>query len=196
MPEVRELLFVIGAYAAGCISTGYYLVLLQTGRDIRQLGSGSTGARNVGRILGKPGFVATLAGDTAKGAAALGFATFAGLSDWGLIAVIVAVFAGHVWPMQLRFKGGKGLATVMGAVLVLDYWLVIVAFLVAAVVLEMSKRFTLSGLVAVALTPVVAVVADRSSVDIVIGLAVLAALIMVAHHQNIISGMPNQAWRR
>jgi glycerol-3-phosphate acyltransferase PlsY len=196
MPEVRELLFVLGAYAAGCISTGYYLVLFRTGRDVRQLGSGSTGARNVGRVLGKPGFVAALAGDTAKGAAVLALATLVGLSDWGLIAVIVALFVGHVWPVQLQFKGGKGLATVMGAVLVLDFWLVIVAFLVAGIVLEMSKRFTLSGLVAVAFTPVVAVVADRSSADIVIGLSALAALIMLAHRQNIVSGLPDRIWLR
>lgn len=190
---MQVLLFVAGAYVLGCVSTGYYFVRLQIGQDVRQLGSGSTGARNVGRVCGAPGFVVTLVGDTAKGVLAIGGAVLAGLGEWELVVIAIAVFAGHVWPVQLRFRGGKGLATAMGAALVLDYWLVIVAFLVAGVVLAISRRFTLSGLLAVAVLPVVAAASGRSSTDIVIGLSVLAALIMVAHRQNIFSGSEGPA---
>ena len=61
----------LAAYGLGCLTTGYYLVRLRTGQDIRGLGSGSVGARNVGRILGKSGFFITLAGDSGKGALAV-----------------------------------------------------------------------------------------------------------------------------
>ena len=196
MPGVQGFLLIVGAYALGSLSTGYYLVKLRTGQDVRLLGSGSTGARNVGRALGAPGFVATLAGDTAKGTIAVGVAVIAGVGDWGSILVAIAVFAGHVWPVQLRFRGGKGLATVMGAVLVLDYWIVILALLVAAIAFAISKHFTPSGLVAVALAPALTALTGRSSTEVVIGLSTLAALIFIAHRQNILSGLERPEHRR
>jgi glycerol-3-phosphate acyltransferase PlsY len=178
------------------MSTGYYLVKLRTGQDVRLLGSGSTGARNVGRSLGPPAFVATLAGDAAKGAVAVGAAALAGFSQLGLAVVVIAVFSGHVWPVQLQFRGGKGLATAMGAVLVLDYWIVLVALLVAAIALAISRRFTPSGLVAVALAPALAAATGRSSTEVVIGLSALAALIFFAHRQNILSAFGRPQHRR
>jgi glycerol-3-phosphate acyltransferase PlsY len=62
-----QLIVIIIGYGLGCISTGYYLVRLRTGQDIRKLGSGSMGGRNVGRVLGRSGFALTMAGDTVKG---------------------------------------------------------------------------------------------------------------------------------
>jgi len=62
----KEIAVVLASYVLGCISTGYYLVRFRTGHDIRTLHSGSTGARNVGRVLGRTGFIVTLAGDLAK----------------------------------------------------------------------------------------------------------------------------------
>ena len=181
---IRELLMVLGAYALGSISTGYYLVRLRTGQDIRLLGSGSTGSRNVARSLGLAASATTLAGDAAKGVLAAGTAVLLGLETWAAMLVIGAVVAGHIWPPQLQFRGGKGLATVMGAVLVFDYILVLIAYSVAAVTLALSRRLTLSGLVAVALTPPVAFLIERSQVEVV-GLSLLAAIILFSHRGNI-----------
>jgi glycerol-3-phosphate acyltransferase PlsY len=185
VPDPQGFLLVAAAYALGCVTTGYYLVRFRTGQDVRTLGSGATGARNVGRVLGPSAFAATLAGDAAKGAVAVGAAALYGLGEMGLMFVTVAVFAGHVWPVQLGFRGGKGLATVIGAVVVVDYWIVIVALLVAAIAFALSKRFTLSGLVAVALAPVLALATGRSPADIAIGLSALVVLIFFTHRQNI-----------
>ena len=140
---IRELLVALGAYALGSFSTGYYLVRLRTGRDIRLLGSGSAGGRNVARSVGLTASAMTLAGDAAKGALAAGTAVLLGLETWAVMLVIGAVVAGHIWPPQLQFRGGKGLATVMGAVLVFDYVLVLIAFAMAAVALALSRRFIL-----------------------------------------------------
>ncbi len=97
-----------------------------------------------------------------------------------------AVVAGHIWPVQLGFRGGKGLATVMGAVLVLDYRVVLVACVVAAMTLRLTRQITVGGLVAVVLTPLIAALMGRTQTD-VIGLSLLAALILFAHRENILS---------
>ena len=193
MPYLRELLPVLAAYALGSVSTGYYLVRLRTGQDIRRLGSGSAGSRNVARTMGLGTSATTLAGDTAKGAIAVGAARLLGLEDWAVLLVIAAVVAGHVWPAQLRFQGGKGLATVMGAVLVMDFRLVLVAYVVAAFTLGLSRRFTFAGLVAVGLTPVVALLMGHSHV-VVIGLSILAALILFTHRDNILTIVRESHW--
>ena len=67
----RAVAWASGAYFIGCFTTGYYLVRLRTGKDIREMGSGSAGARNVGRFLGKSGFFLTMLGDFIKGALAV-----------------------------------------------------------------------------------------------------------------------------
>ena len=101
----------LGAYLLGCLATGYYLVRARTGRDIREIDSGSTGARNVGRVLGKTGFGLTVLGDFGKGALAVWGARH-WTHDHQLAALaMLAVVAGHIWPAQLRFRGGKGVAT-------------------------------------------------------------------------------------
>ncbi len=184
MPYLRELLLVLAAYALGSISTGYYLVRLRTGGDIRRLGSGSTGSRNVARTVGLGASAITLVGDTAKGATVVGAALILGLEDWAVLLVVAAVVAGHVWPPQLGFQGGKGLATVMGAVLVIDFRLVLIAYLVAAITLGLTRRVTLGGFVAVGLTPMVAVLMGHSDAG-VIGLFLLAALIFFTHRGNV-----------
>ena len=99
MPDVQWFLLVAIAYTLGSVSTGYYLVTLRTGQDIRLLGSGSTRARKVSRTLGTLGFAAALVQDADKGAIAVGVATISELDKRGLIVVTVAVFAGHVWPV-------------------------------------------------------------------------------------------------
>src|ERR1017187_8659729 len=112
---------VLGAYLLGCFATGYYLVRARTGKDIREIESGSTGARNVGRVLGKPGFVLTVFGDFGKGALAV-WGAWEWTNNHHLAAVaMLAVIAGQIWPAQLRFRGGQGVAASLGALLVFDY---------------------------------------------------------------------------
>ena len=112
---------VLGAYLLGCFAIGYYLVRARTGKDIREIGSGSTGARNVGRVLGKPGFVLTAFGDLGKGALAVWSAREWTNNHHLAALAMLAVVAGHLWPAQLRFRGGKGVATSFGALLMFDY---------------------------------------------------------------------------
>ena len=193
MPYLRELLLVLAAYALGSVPTGYYLVRLRTGQDIRRLGSGTAGSRNVARSIVLGASATTLAGDAATGAIAVGAAMLLGLEEWAVLLVVAAVVAGHVWPAQLGFQGGKGLATVMGAVLVMDFRLVLVAYAVATITLGLTRRFTIGGLVAVGLTPVFAALMGHSHA-VVIGLSLLAALILFTHRENVQSAVREAHW--
>ena len=114
MPTLRTLVLVSASYVIGGISTGYYLVKWRTGSDIRATGSGSSGARNVGRSLGTAGYLATAAGDMLKGAAIPRTIRQLGTDDDAALASVAAV-AGHVWPAQLGFRGGRGLTVAFGA---------------------------------------------------------------------------------
>jgi glycerol-3-phosphate acyltransferase PlsY len=172
------------SYAIGCANTAYYLLRRRTGADIRALGSGNAGARNAGRVLGWRGFLVVFGLDLARGALAAWGARGLGLGTPGAAAAMVAVVAGHVWPAQLGFRGGKGVAPALGAALVVD-WRVAVASVAACAALSvLTRRFTLSGLVAVGSAPAwaVAVGAPRAAVG---AFAAVAVVVLAAHRGNL-----------
>lgn len=152
----RDIICILIAYLLGSICTGYYLVRLQTGKDVREHGSGGVGARNAGRMLGKPGFVITLLGDSIKGLLAVALARYFGLSDPAVSLVLVAVIAGHIWPAPLGFRGGRGISTALGAYLMYDYNLFILLMVITLVLMVFRRGFILSGLAAFTLLPLVA----------------------------------------
>ncbi|MBK9235960.1 MAG: glycerol-3-phosphate acyltransferase [Rhodoferax sp.] len=112
---------VVLSYLLGCLNAGYYYVRLVHGQDIRLAGSGTAGARNAGRLFGKWVFALVFLGDAAKGAAATAAGLSLGAESGALCAIAVVV--GHIWPVQLGFRGGKGIASAMGALLLLAPWL-------------------------------------------------------------------------
>ena len=144
------------AYALGCFNTGYYLVRWKTGHDLRTLGSGNAGARNTSRVLGPVGFGLTLLGDMLKGASAVLGARLLGWPPAACILVLVAITAGHNWPVQLGFRGGKGLATSFGALLVFDPFLAGLMLGLCTGLLAITRRFTLSAAAPYALCPALA----------------------------------------
>ena len=180
----KEAAFAVLSYGLGCIVFGYYLVRIRTGQDLRSLGSGSAGGRNVFRTLGVPGGVLTLLGDASKGAIAVWAARSAGVDPWALALVMVAAMAGHIWPVQLGFRGGKGLATAGGALLVFDYRIMALWALVALVAFALTRRLTASGLFAVAMAPGIAAVIGQPP-EVVLGVGILALVALFAHRSNI-----------
>lgn len=126
---MRVALVVVASYLLGGLCAGYYLVRLTRGRDVRAAGSGSAGARNVGRVMGAWGFAMTLTLDSLKGFAAVVGAAWLGLSAWGVALALLAVVAGHIWPLQLAGRGGKGIATALGGLIA---WLLAARFSLAA----------------------------------------------------------------
>lgn len=173
------------AYGLGCFSTGYYLVRWRKGKDIRTLGSRSTGATNVGRTLGTTGFILTVLGDVGKGVLAVGIPLIAGLSAPAGALCALAVTLGHIFPAQLRFSGGKGVAVAVGALVALDPFLALVFALAAALGYVTTRRSVAASLVGFLS---VAPAAWLRGYSLGVGLVLLAlvALIFWAHRKNIL----------
>lgn len=179
-----DLLMLLGAYLLGGMSTGYYLVKLWRQEDLRNQGSGATGATNAGRVLGKKGFLLTLTGDALKGALVPALSMFFNLSLTTLILCLIAVVAGHIWPLQLELRGGKGVAPALGGILVVDPMLVLAAAGVFLFVLALTRQFTISGLAAILGAPILSLIMAKPFEQSA-GWAVLAILILWAHRKNI-----------
>lgn len=141
------------AYLAGGVSPGYWLVRLRTGADVRTQGSGATGATNAARVLGRGGFVLVLALDALKGALIALSARLAGLDGGFEFAAAAAVVAGHVWPVQLGFRGGRGLGPLLGAWLVLAPLAIGGCLVAAGLAWAVSKKRVPSGLFGALLLP-------------------------------------------
>jgi len=181
--------YALGAYVLGCFATGYYLVRALRGADIRDVDSGSVGARNVSQVLGRRGFVLTTLGDIAKGVLAV-WATRHLTGDDRLAAlVMLAVTAGHIWPAQLRFRGGKGVATSLGALLIYDWRLALTYVVVFLGGLALTRKTILPGLFGYVCLPVAAFWLDRDGLNTAV-IALLAALVLVAHRRNIVEEFP------
>ena len=172
------------SYSLGCFTAGYYLVRFRTGTDVREIGSGSVGAKNVGRVLGKPGFLFTLLFDFGKGALAVAGVRQFTSDDRLVVLAMMAVVIGHIWPVQLRFRGGKGMATMLGGLLIYDlrlFFASAVAFLCLFVV---TRKTVLPGLFALACAPLASLLLDHDTAK-AIQLSVLAGLVLVAHRKNL-----------
>jgi len=155
---MRPALIILIAYLLGSIPFGYLIVRLSGGGDIREAGSGGTGATNVSRRAGKEAGILTLALDAAKGAAAVILARLFLTPDYGInwwVAIIVlAVLVGHIFPVWLGFRGGKGVATGLGAFLNLSPLAVAGAGAVFLAVVWTTRYVSLGSITAAAVLPV------------------------------------------
>ena len=160
---------------------------LVTGRDVRESGSGSVGARNVSRVLGKTGFTLTLLVDFAKGVLTVQLARHFTTEDYLVILAMMAVVAGHIWPIQLRFHGGKGMATSLGSLLVYSPELSMLFLLVFLCLFALFRRTVLPGLIALASMPLLEpLINSAPSKAKVVLLAAWAGLVLFAHRKNLV----------
>ncbi len=180
----KDIICILIAYLLGGICTGYYLVRFKARLDIRDHGSGGVGGRNAGRILGRSGFIITIVGDALKGLLAVMLARRFEISEPAVALVLVAVIAGHIWPLPLHFRGGRGIATVTGAYLAYDPFLVLFLLGTTLVLMVLRRGFTLSGLAALLLLPFVAYALDQPS-HTVAALAGASGIILFAHRERI-----------
>lgn len=191
------------AYLLGSIPFGYILMRVFHGTDVRDTGSGNIGATNVARSSKKLG-IATLLLDGFKGYAAVTFAkkaaeqiafsgpaTFSLLTEnehAGMILVgLAALFAmlGHIFPVWLKFKGGKGVATGVGVFLAIAWQPVLIVLVAFFVIYALTKYVSLGSIVATAAFPIVAYFYLRHERELMPFIIAAAALIIAKHHQNI-----------
>ena len=182
------------AYLLGSVPVGYLLVRLFRRQDIRTVGSGNIGATNVLRSEGKGLGLATFVLDVVKGAAAVLFA--AAIAPHVLpmvpqrnVEAWAALFAvlGHMFPIWLRFRGGKGVATGFGVFLVASPWAALAAITLFFIVFALTRYVSLASILAAASFPIFAcflVRGPRPPFFIAVQ-AIVALLIIVKHHPNI-----------
>jgi len=183
-PIAAGVLVAAAAYFLGGLSPGHWLVKRRTGADVRAQGTGVTGATNAGRVLGRNGFILVAALDAAKGAVPVVAGRLLGFGDVWLGLFSFAVVAGHIWPAQLGFRGGKGAASAAGGWVALDWRLVAVGLVATAGVFAFLRRFTPSGLLAMPLLPVAAWWLGAPP-ERVIWTVAMVALLYWAHRENL-----------
>jgi glycerol-3-phosphate acyltransferase PlsY len=171
------------AYLLGSVPTGY-LVGSWAGVDVRKAGSGNVGATNVARVVGKRQGLFTLIADAAKGFVPVVIALKLGLTPVPVVAVGIAAFLGHLYPVFLRFRGGKGVATAFGVFLGLAPWAAgILALIFAAIVLT-GRVVSLGSMVTAACAPLVLWLL-RYSPALILMSGFIAAMIILRHRENI-----------
>jgi glycerol-3-phosphate acyltransferase PlsY len=186
MPEITSpplVLLIVAAlsYLLGSVPFGIVITRAMGLGDIRQIGSGNIGATNVLRTGNKLAALLTLVLDAGKGAIAVLAARLLAGEDAAQVAGGFA-FLGHLWPVWLGFRGGKGVATFLGTLLALAWPVGLLACATWAATAAVSRISSLSALTAAALSPVFAALLGRS--DLVLLAILLALLIFLRHHEN------------
>ena len=178
--EMPAAMLVMG-YLLGSIPFGLILTRLSGGGDIRAIGSGNIGATNVLRT-GKKGIAAaTLLLDLFKGAVAVWIAQY--VSPDNAVLAAIGAFLGHLYPAWLKFKGGKGVATLMGVTLALDWRMGLLYAVIWLGSLALTRISSLAGMLAAIAVPVGAVIFGRSDL-LLVGIA-FALLVLWGHRANI-----------
>ena len=157
MEYLIALIVVIVAYLIGSIPTGYLIVKAKTGQDIRTIGSGSTGATNVKRVLGKKWFFTVMILDAIKGAFPVIIAKVFGtaFANIGLLPVLaaIAVLIGHSKSCFLGFKGGKSVASGVGTILALNWLVGVIVAIIWAIITYFTKYVSVGSIIALVISP-------------------------------------------
>jgi glycerol-3-phosphate acyltransferase PlsY len=184
-PSIAILAGAVVAYLIGAVPVGFLIARAFGIADIRRHGSGNIGMTNVLRTAGTMPAILTLAGDVVKGAAAVAAGgAVAGHEPLGAAVASVAAVAGNCWSVFLGFRGGKGVATGLGAMLRLMPLAVVPSAIVFLVVVATTRFVSLGCLLGTVGMPVVALALGYPRPAVVAAVAV-AAIIVARHHENI-----------
>lgn len=182
------ILTLIFAYVIGSIPTGYLIVKAKTGQDIRTIGSGSTGATNVKRVLGKKWFFTVMLLDALKGALPVILADhfIATGAEYGIAPVIaaVAVIIGHSKSCFLGFKGGKSVASGVGTILALNWMVGLIIAVVWGIITYATKYVSVGSMIALVISPFL-MYYFHSPIAYICYCALGAVYIIYLHRENI-----------
>lgn len=178
-----EIILILFGYLLGSVPTGFILGWM-AGVDVRKAGSGNVGATNVARVAGKRQGFLTLIGDTAKGVVPVILALQMGANLTTTVMAGAAAFVGHLYPVFLKFRGGKGVATALGVFVALAPVAALVLILMF-IAIALSSRIVSVGSIATAMAAPL-ILWLFSYPPIVVGMAVfIAAAITLRHRSNI-----------
>jgi glycerol-3-phosphate acyltransferase PlsY len=185
MPAL-PVLALIAAYLIGSVPFGFLLVKLTTGRDVRSMGSGNIGATNVLRTTSRGLGLLTLALDIAKGFVAVWLAArLTGGSPLWTGAAALAIIAGHAFPVFLKFRGGKAVASFLGAFLYLAPLAVVAVIVVFVVVVWRTRYISLGSITAAATFPLAVWLILHPPAPVLAASALGGAFIVWRHRDNI-----------
>ncbi|MFP5470655.1 MAG: glycerol-3-phosphate 1-O-acyltransferase PlsY [Bacteroidia bacterium] len=193
MENIYLALLLVGAYLLGSIPSAVWVGRWFFGVDVREHGSKNAGATNTFRILGKKAGIPVLFFDVFKGWLAVRM--FGSLSPYELdsdqyinfkIALGVLAVIGHIFPVYVRFKGGKGVATLLGIILALHFEAAVVAFIVFLVVFVVSKYVSLGAIVTAAFFPFILIYGFKEqSASLQYFATAVSILLILTHRKNI-----------
>jgi len=186
-----NILSLILAYLIGSIPTAVWIGKIFYNLDVREHGSGNAGATNTFRILGKAAGIPVLIFDILKGILAISLATTLGDYIKGgdslinlKMALGVSAFLGHLYPIYVGFRGGKGVATMLGIIISLNYPSALLAVAVFIIVFKISKYVSLSAMIAAYSYPVFILVIYKSNSPTMVVFSLLVAVIITITHQK------------
>jgi len=179
------VLFIAVAYLLGSLPMGVIIARLLGGRDPRTMGSRNIGATNVSRSAGRAAGALTLVADAAKGAAPVLAARHMDPGGAALVSLVgLSAFLGHLFPVFLGFRGGKGVATALGVMLVVSPAATLLSAVIFIVVVAVKRYVSLGSILAAALLPVFLSMLPGSRPYTAMGVAI-AVLVIIKHRENI-----------
>ena len=181
-----ELAVIVMSYLLGCVCFAYYMSSIVHKKDIRTIGSGNPGSSNIRRQFGVLWFIPVLLLDALKGFLVVIFLNYFDFDTWVKLISMLAVIIGHIWPFQLSFNGGKGLATVMGVALGFNYFIVLGCAIIAGVFYMLISKSNAGLLVSVFFGPIFVWILGYSYEEIIVFM-IIAAVVIFAHRNNILS---------
>ena len=179
---LTALLILAIGYLLGAMPNGYLAGRWLKGIDLRQCGSGSTGATNVLRNVGKGPALVVFLLDVGKGALAVLLAKQVGLNDWLPVLAGLAALAGHIWPVWLGWKGGKAVATGLGLFLGLAWPVGLASLGIFLAVISIFRIVSLSSVAAAMALPVLMMATDQNTASITV--SVVAMLLVLWRHRS------------
>jgi acyl phosphate:glycerol-3-phosphate acyltransferase len=180
---METYVLVLIAYMIGSIPTGYIVGSL-AGVDVRKAGSGNVGATNVARVVGRRQGIFTFFADAAKGFVPVIVALTLGLGPAAVAAVGMGAFLGHLYPVFLNFRGGKGVATALGVFLALAPWAAVVLIVVFMGIFATTRLVSLSSMAAAVCAPIVLWLFSCPPAWIFMSL-LMAVMVTLRHRGNI-----------
>lgn len=188
-----DILAFITAYLIGSLAPAVWIGKIFFGLDIRNYGSGNAGATNTFRILGKSAGIAVLTIDILKGWIAVNLSYFIGTYQPGnykfvnlQIALAIAAILGHIFPIYVKFKGGKGIATLLGTILAIYPKAALISIIAFILVWIFTQYVSLASIIASLLFPFYVIVVDaNSSPSMSIFSIAVAILVLITHQKNI-----------
>jgi glycerol-3-phosphate acyltransferase PlsY len=200
MDAITVSIFLFASFLVGSVPFGLLLVRLAGKGDVRSVGSGNIGGTNVARVGGKWLGVLTILLDASKGFLPVYFARHFGFGDGVASFAALAAVLGHIFTPWLRFKGGKGVATSLGAALAFNSWMILPSLIVFIITVALTRFVSLGSILGALMLPIFLLFARDHSTNLPLIFAAWMAvvlIIIIKHHANIkrlLSGVENPLW--